>query len=483
MPRFSSLNEYVEFLDEHDELLQIDGADREGEIGGLTEIAVHNRPAPALLFDNVDGYDEGFRVLANAVTTPFQWSAAMGLEPTRSKREAVLQAKENSSVNKLIPPREVSEGPVTANVDRGADVDVTKFPAPIWHEQDGGPYIGTGDVVMTKNAETGEVNAGTYRIQVHGPETVTVYTIPGKDGNRNVHSFLDQGERCPIVASVGQTVDLFLSACERTSSHVNELEYMGGRRGEPVDVVPGEATGLPFPAESEIILEGYIDPDSDPVVEGPFGEWTGYYASGEAELLPMTVERVYYRDNPIILGKPPIRPPAQILSEIKSMVRLWDEFEESGIPGIKDINTMPFGPGWFEVISIDQQYSGHARQVGYHAASGAEGGYFGRFKVVVDDDIDVFDLQEVMWAIVSRVDPTADIHILEGCWNSTIDPRIHPDKKEAGDITGSQAIIDATRPYHWRDQFPPVNEMSSEVKEQLFENWETVVEQLVGSQP
>lgn len=479
MPTFGSLDEYVQFLDNHDELIRVDGADREGEIGALTEIAVHNRPAPTLLFDNVDGYESGFRVLSNAVTAPFQWTAAMGFEPTRSKREAAALARKNSSVSNLIPPNEVSDGPVMENVDRGSDVDVTKFPTPVWHERDGGPYIGTGDVVVTKNAETGEFNAGTYRIQVHGPETITVYTVPGKDGQLNVQSFLDRGEPAPIVASVGQPVDLFLSACERTASNVNELEYMGGRRGEPIDVIPGEATGLPMPVQSEIILEGYIDPDADTVTEGPFGEWTGYYASGEEELLPMTVERVYHRDDPIILGKPPIRPPAHVLAEIKSMVRLWDEFESSGIPGIVDINTMSFGPGWFEVIAIDPQYPGHARQVGHHAASGVEGGYFARFKVVVDDDIDVFDLEEVMWAIVSRVNPATDIQFLEGCWNSPLDPRIHPDQKADGDITGSQAIIDATRPYHWRDDFPPVNEISDEVKAQVFEDWEDVVTQLV----
>lgn len=480
---FETLESYISFLKRHDRLIEVRDASRERDIGGLTELAVHNRPSPALLFEDIPEYPAEYRVLSNAVTTPFQWSAAMGFEPTTSKREAVLRARENSSISELIPPRTVENGQILENIDRNAEVDVTRFPAPVWHENDGGPYIGTGDLVVTRNADTGAVNAGVYRIQVHGPKKVTVYTIPGKDGHRNVRSFLDQGKPCPVVASVGHPVDLFLSACERTSSNVNEFEYMGGRRGEPVDVVEGEVTGLPIPADSELVLEGHIYPDDEPVVEGPFGEWTGYYASGENDVVPLTIERVYHQDEPIILGKPPIRPPAQILAEIKSTARLWDELEEAGIPGIENVNTMPFGPGWFEVVSISQQYAGHSTQVGTHLASGPEGGYFGRFKVVVDDDIDPFDLQEVMWAITSRCDPASDIHLLEDCWSSPIDPLLPPEKQQAKDITNSQAIIDATRPYHWRDEFPPVNEASEELETYLFNEWGDLLASEILPQP
>lgn len=470
---FTDLRSYITFLEEKNRLKTIHNADWDLEIGGLTEIAVQNQLPFALLFDDIEGYPKGFRILTNAVTTAFQWTAASGFEPTDNKQEAVIMRKNSSGVSKeeLIPPKRVSTGPILENVDRDDQIDVSKFPAPRWHEYDGGRYIGTGDLVITKSPETRRVNVGTYRVQLQEPDKLTAYISPGKDGRLNRDAYLDTDEPCPIAISVGHPVDLFLAANERLSTTIPELDYAGGRRGESVEVVEGESTGLPIPAHSEIVFEGHIYPDSEPFSEGPFGEWTGYYAGGVHNEYPVDVERVYYRNDPIIFGKPPLRPPSQIRGELRVAARLWAELEESGIPGITAVNSMPFGPGWFEVISISQQYAGHSAQVGQHAASGPADAYHGRFTIIVDDDIDIFDQDEVMWAICSRCDPATDIYILENCWSTSLDPTISPEKREKDDLTNSRAIIDATRPYHWRDKFPRVNEISDELRDELHKKW------------
>lgn len=471
--QFTDLRDYVEYLEGHNALKHVNGADWELEIGGITEVAVRDGLSSALLFDDISGYPSGYRVLTNAVTSTFQWTTAAGFQPTNSKKEAVIARKERSSISDMIPPKVVSSGPIFENIID--DPDVTKFPAPLWHEGDSGRYIGTGDIVVTKNADTGRVNAATYRVQVQSEDEVTVYISPGKDGRINRRSYLEQDEPCPMAISVGHPVDIFLATNERVPSNVSEFKYVGGRRGEPLEVVEGNVTGLPFPAKSEIVLEGHVYPDSEPVDEGPFGEWTGYYAGGVHQEIPMKVERIYHRDNPIIFGKPPLRPPSQVRSEIRVAAKLWSELEEAGIPGIQAVNSMPFGPGWFESISISQQYGGHSAQTGYHAASGPADAYHGRFTVIVDDDIDVFDQDELLWAICSRCDPATDIHILENCWSTSLDPTIPPEKRERGDLRNSRAIIDATRPYHWRDQFPEVNEISPEMEEFIREEWREVL--------
>lgn len=474
---FKSLREYVDFLDDEGQLKVVEGADWDREIGGLNQIAVRKRPFPALLFDDIEGYEPGYRVLSNAMTTPFQYSAAAGLDPMEEKIDVVMAQRERSNLQNMTfhPPETVESGPVLENV-KSEGIDVLDFPAPRWNDKDGGRYIGTGDVIITRNAETGEINTGTYRVQVHGPETITAYISPGKDGKINVDSYLDREEPSPIVVCAGPPLDVFCGANEYTPSHLRELDYAGGLRGEPIEVIEGETTGLPIPAHSELVFEGHIYPDAEPVQEGPFGEWTGYYAGGSHRegyhsLLPISVERVYHRDDPIIFGKPPIRPPAASYSEIRNAARLWNELDEAGIPGIVKVNSMPFGPGWFEVISIKQQYAGHSSQVAQHAASGPAGGYHGRFTVVVDEEIDPYNQEQVLWAICSRCDPDTDIQILRNCWSTPLDPLIHPDRKRDGDFSNSRALIDATRPYHWRDEFPEVTDVSEEYRGELLEKW------------
>jgi len=479
---FRDLRAYLDFLDEAGELLNIGGAHWNLEIGGLTQLAVHNRPSPSLLFDEIVDHDPGFRVLTNGVATPFQWSAAAGLPPVESKRDAVVLQKERSSLASMTfhEPEVVKAGPILEHVQRDDEVDVTRFPAPKWNDLDGGRYIGTGDVVVTRHADTGKLNAGTYRVCVHDDDVVLSHISPGKDGRINIESYLTAGEPAPIAISIGHPPDVFIAANEYTPTHLDELAYLGGLRGEPLQVIEGEVTGLPFPAHSEIVLEGHIYPDDELVPEGPFGEWTGYYSGGSHEesehrVPPIRVERVYHRDDPIIFGVPPIRPPGEVRSEIRNAARLWNELDDAGIKGVTGVNSMPFGPGWFEVISIEQAYSGHAAQVGYHAASGPAGGYHGRFTVIVDDDVDVFDQDAVLWAMSSRCDPAGDIHILTDCWSTSLDPRIPPERKRAGDFTNTRAVIDATRPYHWRDEFPDVNVLNDDTLSLIEERYPDLV--------
>lgn len=123
------------------------------------------------------------------------------------------------------------------------------------------------------------------------------------------------------------------------------------------------------------------------------------------------------------------------------------------------------------IIAIEQRYAGHATQVGHVASQCHVGAYAGKYVIVVDDDIDVTNLDEVIWAMVTRSDPATSIDIIHNAWSTALDPRIHPDEKAKGKLVNSRAIIDATRPYEWRDRFPPVNIPSPEVARKTKEKF------------
>lgn len=460
------LRAFIETIDEHGQLTEVSGAALDLEVGGLSKIARRDGMATALLFDDFADADTDARLVTNVLDTPLQVAVALGYEPTNEIREVVRAHKETVATIETRALERVSDAPILENVDRGEAVDLTRFPAPLWHEGDGGRYIGTGDLVVTRNASSGELNAGTYRVQVQGPSTATIKMEPGHDGAANRRSYLERDEPFPIAVSLGQQPDLFMAANERFPPDVNELEYVSAHREAPLEVVEGAVTDLPVPARAEVVLEGHVYPESSPIDEGPFGEWTGYYGSGGREELPFNIERLYYRDDPIIHGYNNVPVVASANSKTRSASKLWNGLEEAGVPGIEAVNTILPGVV-FQVVSIEQQYPGHSTQAGMQAISLPSGVWEGRFTVIVDDDIDAYDRDEILWAITSRCDPDEDIQIVTDCVSSHLNPRMPPAQKEAGDLTNSRAILDATRPYEWRDEFPEDTKIDPDFEAEL----------------
>jgi len=245
--------------------------------------------------------------------------------------------------------------------------------------------------------------------------------------------------------------------------------------GEPVKVVRGELTGLPMPAAAEIVLEGFCRP-GNMKKEGPFGEFLGYYSANDGPQPVFEVERIYHRDNPILLGVPPGRPPHDY-SYSKTVLRsalLHDALNKAGLPGIVSCWADEVGGSRaLLVVSIRQQYQGHARQVGLVASQSHVGYWLGRYVIVVDEDIDPSNLTDVMWAVSTRCDPARDIQILERIWGSKIDPiSVTFDQKVP---YSARAVIDACRTYEYRHVFPPVAEASPEFQRQIREKWKDLL--------
>jgi UbiD family decarboxylase len=467
--KYQDLRDWIEQAKTMDQLREVKGANWQEDIGMITEVVGHTRGSPAVLIDEIPGYPKGYRVLVNSYHSLQRICLTLGLPTDVDTWTALRMWQERIKNSRPIEPRYVEEGPILENVLTGDDVDVLKFPTPIWHESDGGRYLGTASGDITRDPDSGWINMGTYRVMVHDKNRVGFYISPGKHGRIHREKYFAKGEPCPLVVVTGMNPLLFLASCGEVPPNVSEYAWVGGIRGEPMNVVEGRVTGLPIPADAEIALEGYAYPN-EKLIEGPFGEWTGYYASASREEPVMQVKAIYYRNNPIIVGSPPNRPPDE-QSHYRAFMRsalLWEEVEKAGVPDVTGVWCHEAGGSrLFVAVSIKQRYFGHSRQAMHVAAMCHTGAYLGRYVVVVDDDIDVTDLEQVVWAMCTRSDPERSIDFIKRAWSGPLDSAIKPSEKGFN----SRALIDATRPWEWRDQFPAVSAPSPEVAKKAREKW------------
>ena len=304
------------------------------------------------------------------------------------------------------PARQVNGGPLLENVYEGAKVDITRIPTPKWHEGDGGPFIGTACLVIMKDPDSDWVNAGCYRIQVHGKDVAGLMMSPGKHGRIIMTKYHERGLPCPVAVVTGMHPALFMLAGLEVPYGKSEYDMAGGILGEGVEVINMPKTGLPVPAHAEIAFEGFIAPD-DKILEGPLGEWTGYY-SGEARPEPaIRIATFMHRNNPILVGAIPGVPPNDNTFYFGTYRcgAVWNQLEAAGIPGVQGVWAHEAGGSRFWLtISIKQMYGGHSKQAGLVAASCHAGAFNNRWTIVVDDDVDPSNINDVIWAMCTRVD-------------------------------------------------------------------------------
>jgi len=423
----------------------------------------------------------GFSCVESFLNNSRQISTTFGYPFDLPALDLVRSVKEKLARLKPIPTEEVTDGPVLENIQEGANIDLFNFPAPKWHEADGGRYLGTGCMVIMRDPVDNWVNVGTYRLQLHDKDTLGSHISPGHHGRLIRENYWAKGESCPVVAVFGIHPLIWIPSILASPWGAQEFEIAGGLAGEPVKVIKGKYTGLPIPYNAEIAIEGECPPpEVESRQEGPFGEWPGYYASGSKMDPVIKIKRVMYRNDPIIVGAPPLKPPASGISTyFFRSVSVWQDLEDMGIPGIKGVWHMRGGGSrFFNVISIEQRYAGHAKQVATAAMSSPEGAYHGRFIIIVDDDIDPTNEGDVLWAVATRCDPATDIDIIRDCWSTPLDPTLTPEKRRERNFTNSRAILNACRPFHWKDQYPKVNRVSDALRGKVLKKWKDLFDSI-----
>ncbi|MFC1872894.1 UbiD family decarboxylase [Chloroflexota bacterium] len=470
---FDDLREFLKKAGELGQVSQIEGADWDLEIGSITEVAAYEYPdSSALLFDRIKDYQPGYRVVTNFLDTKVMIALASGF-PLETENVELVRAFRDKFKEEFrpVPPVVVETGPVLENIDTGNEVDLFKFPVPKWHKFDGGRYIGTGCMVINKDPDDGWVNLGAYRVQAYDKNTAGIFMAPGRHGDVIRRKYWEKGLSCPTAVVCGCEPLLFCISGSAVAQGVSEYDYTGWLRNKPVEVVKGKITDLPLPATAEIVLEGeYMPPEVESRLEGPFGEFTGYYASGARDEAVFRVKSVMYRNNPILLGAPPLVGRSSGYQRFAYSGLMWMELDRR-VPGVKGVWIFSeSGARAISAISLEQKYPGHAKQA-LMFASGYATAEPWRFIIVVDEDIDPSSISDVLWALGTRCDPETSIDILRGCRGTPLDPMLTPEMRHNRNYVHSRGLINACKPYQWIKDFPRTIKSSPEELAKTREKW------------
>ncbi|MBN1277573.1 MAG: phenylphosphate carboxylase subunit beta [Deltaproteobacteria bacterium] len=437
------------------------------ELSHIAKLNEENK-GPVLLFENVKGYD--MPVMASACTTTEKLSIIMGIQKESNLVQLMEQWVEKGKSK--IPPKFVdkSEAPCKENIIMGDDVDLFKFPVPKFYPLDGGRFWGTSHFVISKDPDTGWVNLGTYRAQLFDKNHMGIQFIKGKHADIMLKKYQKLGKPMPVASIVGCDPLLFLMGAARISAFDCEYDIAGSIRGEAVEVVQGETVDLPVPAHAEIVAEGEVDAEKF-MDEGPFGEYTGYYSGvGTDPRNFIKVNCITHRNNPIFWGTTVGRAvtDTHMTMALTYGATLWQQLIAMKIPGVKSVYCPPEGSGRFlAIISMQQMYPGHADQVLTAAISTEMGAYGLKTVIVVDEDIEPWDISRVMYALSFRFQPNRSQVIKRGR-STPLDPSLPINARW---ITG-RLLIDATIPYDWDEKPIPVT-LDPELVKKIEAKWTT----------
>jgi 4-hydroxy-3-polyprenylbenzoate decarboxylase len=389
---------------------------------------------PAILFEKPKGHT--IPVLGNLFGTPRRVAMGMGQDSVEALREVgkllaylkepdppkgLRDAWDKLPVLKQVlnmAPRELSRAPCQDIVWEGKDVDLGRLPIQTCWPGDAGPLV-TWGLTVTRGPHKTRQNLGIYRQQVIGPNKLIMRWLAHRGGALDFRDFClaNPGQPYPLAVALGADPATILGAVTPVPDSLSEYQFAGLLRGAKTEIVKCLSHDLQVPASAEIVLEGYIHP-GETALEGPFGDHTGYY--NEQETFPVfTVERITMRRDPIYhstyTGKPPDEPAILGLALNEVFVPLLQkQFTE-----IVDFYLPPEGCSYrMAVVSMKKQYAGHAKRVMFGVWSFLRQFMYTKFIIVTDDDVNIRDWKEVIWAITTRVDPARDTLIVE---NTPID--------------------------------------------------------------
>lgn len=476
---FNDLREYIDCLDREGEIVHVEKeVDWNLEVGAVIRRS-YDLKAPAPLFENIRGYPPGCRILGAPLGTsarPNAYFARLALSldmPPASTFEQIVK-EYNRRCSRLIPPRIVETGPCKENILLGEEVDLLRLPVPLLHQGDGGRYIGTWHMVITRDPDTNWVNWGMYRLMVVDGKTMACQIRPDQHIGLHYHQKHEVRERrMEFAVAIGTEPVSSILAATRTPPGVSEADIAGGIRRTPVDVVRCETVDLHVPATSEIVIEGVVPP-REKTPEGPFGEYTGYLARDNRPKPVFRVTAMTYRNDPIQVHSC-MGVPVDDSAVVTTVIRAADilrELQDKGFP-VGMVYCPPEAVSHMAVISTEVPFANFAK----HLASAVWGSNSGRtiwYLVVVDSDIDPTRMDQVLWALTTRCHPQRGITTLGPSWGIWLLPFLSRYEREKG--LGAQVLFDCTWPHEWPEEEIPVTASFDEVwpqeiKEKVLRNW------------
>jgi 4-hydroxy-3-polyprenylbenzoate decarboxylase len=318
-------------------------------------MATQRRGCEALLFRKLKGDASGSRILINMLgASKERFALAVGLDPDLSIRDMITATGE--ILKKRIPPKLIPRGRASVSevLLTEGEIDLTRFPVPKFWPGDGGRYIGTGSVMLTRNPETGVLNAGVYRHQLHSSNVIGLSIVPGRHGLRNCEAWWSRGRPAEVVVAYGIDPALFIAATHSFGYDESELDVAGGLIGSPIELTDAEFIDLPIPARAELVIEGLVHKDHlEP--EGPLGEWHGFYSSATASKPAIDVKAVHHRKSPILTAALMANHPSCEIGAYYAIVRsarICDNLEKMGVSGVVGAYAHPGAANAYGLVVI-----------------------------------------------------------------------------------------------------------------------------------
>ncbi len=440
---YADLREYLAALEKAGKLHRVGTeVDAGWEVSAVMRRVYQRVPSarrPAVLFERIRGYR--MPLVAGVVgASPAVYALALG-----TTVDGIADRWAQAQAHPMAPAR-VATGPVKAHVLKGDEVDVSVFPLCVWTRgQDPAPYF-TGACVVSRDPETGERNVGTYRLMLQGRNRVGFLLATT---GRHMYSHIQKNERAgrPTPCAVVVGCDPAVSLCSAARVQGDELAVAGGLRGAPLEVVRCETSDLEVPAHAEIVLEGVVPPGvREP--EGPFGEFHGYMGGGEPSFV-IDVTCVTHRADPIyqaFFGGMPPSESSVVAGTGRDMTFLKHLRGDLKLP-VRDVHFLEAGSGGaFLALSLRRDHPGLPQRAFWGAVAYEPA--FAKVIVAVDEDVDIRDEFQVLWALSWHVQPERDIYIYTNTVPTTLDPSLapgHTAQAQGPQMLGSKVFIDATR--------------------------------------
>lgn len=449
------LREFLKVLEEEHELQKIKvEVDPKHELGAICKIHNERPNSPALLFEHVKGHK--IPVVGQLLATDKRVALALNLPREHVFDETVRRAA------KPLPPRRIPQGPCQEIIFEGADVDLGNLPICTNNPNDGGQYITAGHVII-KDPEYGN-NLAIYRMMVVSKNEVTIRFTPGHDG----HDFMRAAEKrkqekFEVAVCIGVPPAVYVASQFEPRAGVYELEIAGGLAGEPVEVVKCRTIDLEVPALAEIVLEGELTIPAKTGDEGPFGEFCGYTTAQVPNERIMKIKAVTHRRNPIYhniwLGKPPHE--HLYVDALTYAVAAYQELKPA-YPALKKAYAPPWGVSIVLILQLEKRLM--RRGIVNNILASSLYTRSGKWKhvIVVDEDINMEDPNEVLWALTTRFQPATDMFVIPRSITSSLEP------SAAADGLTSKLMLDLTVKENFRGE---VAEPTDTMRQQVLRRW------------
>ncbi len=470
---FEDTRDFIEALRSTGDLVEVDNeVSWDLELGAIARLACE-KDGPAVWFKRIADYPKDVSVFVNPVATWRRIALAFGLTPTSSVKEIYQEYEKREG--KLIPPVEVKDGPCKEVVVEGGQIDLFQFPSPMLHEGDGGRYLGTWDLVVSREPTTDWVNWGTYRFMVYDSLHLTGFPRPTSHlGKVFQEHYIPKGRPMPIALVIGADPLSHLAAAATYRIGGDETSLAGGLRGKPVELVRCQTSDLFVPARAEIVIEGEVLPDRVGL-EGPYGEYPGYRTGEMGNGILTRVTAVTHRRNPILtVDATGYKDNSSTSTSLSGALAIKRRLERHGVP-VVDVYIPPEGAVHTAIISV--RYGGG--EMGRKTLEVLTSRRALLSKIfMVDTDIDLYDMGKVFHAFSTKCHPAHGIHTIhyEGRGN-TLTPCYSQGERALQ--KGATMLFDCTWPGEWsREWEVPVKAtfdsiFSESLRQKILKDWKS----------